>query len=63
VLKGLYRVRVSASMSSGPGKRDLLLREMETFEIRFDEIQPAQAAAGQQPPVPQPNPGAGRPTK
>jgi len=65
VLDGLYRIRVSASMSSGPVKRDDLVREMETIEIRFDEIQSAQATpvpqGGQQvPPPPQPNPGTER---
>ena len=43
-LDGIYRIRVSAWLSTGPGAGDRLVREMETFEIRFGEIHAAQAA-------------------
>jgi prepilin-type N-terminal cleavage/methylation domain-containing protein len=38
-LTALYRIHVSATIPLGPGSRERLVREMETFTLGFDELQ------------------------
>ena len=45
-LPGIYRIRVRAKLSKGPGSAIEMVRELETYETRFDTLQAVHAKAG-----------------